>query len=401
MESTLIQQTRILKQWCVVTLVLLVHNVLLGGALQLPHLNLTREDFPKDFVFGAGSSAYQCRNIGWVSDKSNADVTADAYHKYQEDVDLMGEMGLEAYRFSISWSRLIPRIQVHITLYHLDLPQCLEDEYGGWLSPRIVDDFTQYAAACFREFGDRVSHWTTLVEPNVGALASYDSGAFPPMHCSKPFCYFNFSSVGNSTVDPYIALHNMLLAHASAAKLYREKYKAVQKGKVGINVYTFWAYPLSNSKANIRAAQRVRDFMYGWVINPVVFGDYPAVMREVVGSRLSNFTGRQSKLVKGSADFIGINHYTSCYISDNSNTDATRIPDFNADMFALFRMSREDPPTNAVTFHHSYHLTLMLIPRDYNSCWSISEMSMIIFLFMWKKTVLESQPTAQFMTQIG
>ncbi|KAJ3691803.1 hypothetical protein LUZ61_020967 [Rhynchospora tenuis] len=83
------------------------------------------------------------------------------------------------------------------------------------------------------------------------------------------------------------------------------------------------------------------------VINPVVFGDYPAVMREVVGSRLPNFTGRQSKLVKGSADFIGINHYTSCYISDNSNTDAKRIPDFNADMFALFRMSREDPPTNA------------------------------------------------------
>ncbi|KAJ3691804.1 hypothetical protein LUZ61_020968 [Rhynchospora tenuis] len=307
MESTLIQQARILKQWCVVTLVLLVHNVLLGGALQLPHLNLTREDFPKDFVFGAGSSAYQVEGAvaedgrspsiwdtfthqGWVSDKSNADVTADAYHKYQEDVDLMGEMGLEAYRFSISWSRLIPNgrgavnqkglefynnfinglvqkgIQVHITLYHLDLPQCLEDEYGGWLSPRIVDDFTQYAAACFREFGDRVSHWTTLVEPNVGALASYDSGAFPPMHCSKPFCYFNFSSIGNSTVDPYIALHNMLLAHASAAKLYREKYKAVQKGKVGINVYTFWAYPLSNSKADIRAAQRVRDFMYGWYI---------------------------------------------------------------------------------------------------------------------------------------
>jgi beta-glucosidase len=142
-------------------------------------IGFTRSDFPQDFVFGAGISAYQYEgavtedgrspsiwdtftHAGKMSDKSTGDVAADGYHKYMEDVKLISETGLEAYRFSISWSRLIPNgtgavspkgleyynnfidelvkygIQVHITLYHLDLPQILEDEYGGWLSPRIV-----------------------------------------------------------------------------------------------------------------------------------------------------------------------------------------------------------------------------------------------------------------------
>lgn len=83
-----------------------------------------------------------------------------------------------------------------------------------------------YADVCFREFGDRVSHWTPLVEPNVNAMASYDSGAFPPNHCSYPFglnC-----TVGNSTVEPYIVGHNSLLAHASVVRLYREKYQVIE-----------------------------------------------------------------------------------------------------------------------------------------------------------------------------
>ncbi|KAM3352178.1 hypothetical protein ACQJBY_023810 [Aegilops geniculata] len=142
-------------------------------------LGFTRSDFPRGFVFGSGTSAYQYEgavseggrspsywdtftHAGKMSDKSTGDVAADGYHKYMEDVKLMSETGLEAYRFSISWSRLIPNgrgavnpkglryynnlidelvnhgIQVHITLHHIDLPQILEDEYGGWLSPRIV-----------------------------------------------------------------------------------------------------------------------------------------------------------------------------------------------------------------------------------------------------------------------
>ncbi|CAN6468865.1 unnamed protein product [Victoria cruziana] len=181
-------------------------------------------------------------------DNSTADVSADQYHKYKEDVKLMHDMGLDAYRFSISWSRLIPGgrgavnpkglqyynnlinellkygIEPHVTLHHLDLPQVLEDEYGGWLSERIVKDFTMYADVCFREFGDRVTYWGTMNEPNAFSMGAYDKGILPPLHCSSPYGLRN-CSLGNSSTEPYVVTHNELLAHASVVNLYRQKYK--------------------------------------------------------------------------------------------------------------------------------------------------------------------------------
>ncbi|KAL5983748.1 hypothetical protein ACLOJK_017839 [Asimina triloba] len=221
-----------------------------------------------------------------MPDKSTGDVTADEYHKYKEDVKLMSVMGLDAYRFSISWSRLIPNgrgavnpkglqyynnlinelisngIQPHVTIYHLDLPQIIEDKYGGWLSPRIVEDFSAYADVCFKKFGDRVTHWTTINEPNMLAIAGYDNGFIPPGRCSAGFG-FNCTG-GNSSVEPYIAAHHTLLAHASAAALYREKYQATQKGLIGMNFYGMWFMPFSDSKADVEATQRALDFNNGW-----------------------------------------------------------------------------------------------------------------------------------------
>ncbi|KAK3135778.1 hypothetical protein QOZ80_5BG0423330 [Eleusine coracana subsp. coracana] len=348
-------------------------------------LNFTRQDFPRDFVFGAGTSSYQYEgavdedgrspsiwdtftHAGKMPDKSTGDLGADGYHKYKEDVQLMGDTGLEAYRFSISWSRLIPRgrgpvnpkgleyynnvinelvkrgIEIHVTLYHLDFPQILEDEYHGWLSPRVVEDFTAYADVCFREFGDRVKHWTTLDEPNVISIAAYDSGAFPPGRCSPPFGIVSCTE-GNSTVEPYIVGHNSILAHTAAVKLYREKYQATQKGVIGMNIYSFWNYPFSQSPADLAATKRSLDFMIGWIVNPLVYGDYPEIMKEVVGSRLPSFTKEQSEIIRGSTDFIGINHYTSVYVSDRSSSADSGLRDYNADIAATFRFSKSDPPS--------------------------------------------------------
>ncbi|KAK8961093.1 putative beta-glucosidase 23 [Platanthera guangdongensis] len=199
----------------------------------------------------------------------------------------MTDAGIEAYRFSISWSRILPNgrgavnpkgliyyknvineivkrgIRLHVNLHHLDLPQILQDEYGGWLSPNIVDDFKEYADICFKEFGDQVSHWTTIVEPNVYAVGGYDSGIFAPARCSYPFGRTNCTA-GNSTTEPYIAVHNMLLAHAKVVNLYRTKYQNNQNGQIGMNFYSFWVYPTSNSSDDIEAAQRVFDFQFGW-----------------------------------------------------------------------------------------------------------------------------------------
>lgn len=194
---------------------------------------------------------------------------------------------------------------------------------------------------CFREFGDRVSHWTTLDEVNVAAIGSYDNGQIAPGRCSDPFGTKK-CTVGNSSVEPYIAAHNMLLAHASATRLYREKYQAVQKGVVGINIYTMWSYPLTNSTADLEATQRFLDFYSGWILEPLVFGDYPSVMKKNVGSRLPSFSKVQSEAIRGTLDFIGINHYYSFYVNDRPLEKGIR--DFSLDIAADYRGSRTDPP---------------------------------------------------------
>nr|CAD1839007.1 unnamed protein product [Ananas comosus var. bracteatus] len=232
-----------------------------------------------------------------------------------EDVKLMHEIGLDAYRFSIAWPRLIPDgrgavnpkgleyynnlidellsygIQPHVTIYHFDLPLILYEEYGGILSPRFIEDFTAYADVCFREFGDRVKHWVT----------------------------------------PYIVAHHLLLAHASAVSLYREKYQAKQGGSIGITLLGWWYEPYSQSSDDKAAAKRMVDFHIGWLMDPLVYGDYPAVMRENVGSRLPSFSKEESKRLRGSFDFIGFNHYIVFYVQADLSTLNLKERDYYAD----------------------------------------------------------------------
>ncbi|XP_056170817.1 beta-glucosidase 11 isoform X2 [Syzygium oleosum] len=330
----------------------------------------SRYDFPPGFVFGSGTSAYQVEGAAnedgrtpsvWdtfthagFANGATGDVACDGYHKYKEDVQLMVETGLDAYKFSISWSRLIPHgrgpvnpkglqyynnlidelikngIQPHVTLYHFDLPQELEDEYGSWLSRKIIEDFTAYADVCFREFGDRVRYWSTVNEPNIYAIGGYDQGIVPPKRCSPPFG-FNCTK-GNSSSEPYLVVHNALLAHASVAKLYREKYKVKQQGFIGLSIYGFGIYPFTNSTEDLIAAQRAKDFFVGWLLHPLIYGDYPRVMKQNVGSRLPAFTPLESKQVKGSADFLGLIYYTSITVKDKSSSLDGEPRDFNRDM---------------------------------------------------------------------
>ncbi|KAK4482183.1 hypothetical protein RD792_009324 [Penstemon davidsonii] len=302
----------------------------------------TRADFPADFVFGSATSAYQ------------------------GDVKLMSEIGLEALRFSISWSRLIPNgrgpvnpkglqyynnlidelinhgIQPHVTLYHVDLPQVLEDEYGGWLSRKIVKDFRAYADVCFREFGDRVLYWTTVNEANAVAAAGYEEGLIPPGH----FPPFNVSS-WNQT---YIVGHNILLAHSATANLYKNKYKATQKGYVGFSINAWWSVPHTNTREDIIATQRANDFYIGWLINPLFFGDYPEIVKKNAQTRIPAFTEYESKQVKGSVDFIGVNHYYTVSIMDRPITADIITRDFDADkaLWLIYDQGQPAPDEYAV-----------------------------------------------------
>ncbi|KAF5752063.1 beta-glucosidase 40 [Tripterygium wilfordii] len=319
---------------------------------------INRGSFPKGFVFGTASSAFQyegavkedgrgasvwdtfSHSSGKIVDFSNADVAVDQYHRYNEDIQLMKDMGMDAYRFSISWSRIYPNgtgdlnqagvdhynnlinallakgIVPYVTLYHWDLPQALADRYNGWLSPQIIKDFAVFGETCFQKFGDRVKHWITFNEPHTFAIQGYDVGLQAPGRCSillRLFC-----RAGNSATEPYIVAHNTLLSHAAVADIYRSKYKPKQHGSVGIAFDVMWYEPASNSTDDIEATQRAQDFQFGWFIEPLIFGDYPSSMRSRVGSRLPMFSKTEAALLKGSLDFVGINHYTTYYAQENS-----------------------------------------------------------------------------------
>lgn len=368
-------------------------DIILVSALD----DYTRADFPEGFVFGAGTSAYQVEGAVFEDGRTpsiwdtfnhagymhgaNGDQACDHYHKYKEDVKLMAEIGLEAYRFSISWSRLIPNgrgpvnpkglefynnlineliargIQPHVVLCHMDTPQALEDEYGGWLSRKIVKDFIAYADVCFKEFGDRVKYWTPVNEANIYAVGGYDNGITPPGRCSPPYGY-RACTEGNSTTEVYIVGHNLVLAHSYVMKLYKKKYKEKQHGFVGINVYASWQFPYTNSKEDAIATQRSIDFYIGWLVEPFVFGDYPEIVRKNAGTKIPAFTLYEKKLVKGSFDFIGVNHYLIFYVKDCPACLEIQSRNFNADMAVTleFQPSEESPVQNVYTGRGLYEV---------------------------------------------
>lgn len=310
------------------------------------HRGLRRSNFPPGFMFGVATSAYQCEGAakeggrglsiwdsfcqtpGKIVDGSNGDVAVDQYHRYKEDVKLIKDMGVDVYRFSISWSRMFPKgkgeineegvayynnlinellengIQVSVTLFHWDAPQCLEDDYGGFLSPCMVTDYTAYAETCFRLFGDRVKQWITFNEPYLVCYFGYDRGLHAPGH----------SSFDNPiATEIYTVAHHILLAHAAAVEAYRTKYQVEQKGSIGITLVCNGTYPYSASLDDQNAAQRVIDFTLGWFMDPIISGNYPTTMKERIGNRLPKFTEQQSQQLKGTFDFIGVNYYTSQY----------------------------------------------------------------------------------------
>ncbi|TYJ00512.1 hypothetical protein E1A91_A13G090800v1 [Gossypium mustelinum] len=174
-------------------------------------------------------------------------------------------------------------------------------------------DFALYAETCFEKFGDRVKNWIIFNEPRTFTVQGYYSGYEAPGRCSSLLC-----KVGNSTTEPYIVAHNVLLSYATVADSYRRNYKEKQNGSIGISLDVKWYEPVTNATENIEATQRAQDFQLGWFLDPLIFGDYPSSMRSQVGNRLPTFTESESALLKGLLDFVGNNHYTTYYASENA-----------------------------------------------------------------------------------
>lgn len=298
--------------------------------------------FPDNFTWGCATASYQIEGAwleggkglsiwdayshipGKIAQGHTGDIACDHYHRYQEDVALMAEMGLKAYRFSIAWPRIQPsgygkpnpegikfysdlidtllkhNITPWVTLYHWDLPLALQLEYDGWLNPQMADFFRDYADICFGNFGDRVKHWITFNEPWVIATLGYGQGAFAP------------GRISNS--EPYQVAHQILRSHGQAVELYRRKYQH-QNGRIAMTNNCDWREPRTETEPDEQAAQRAVEFFLGWFADPIYLGDYPESMRQRVQQRLPQFTSRDRELILGSNDFFGLNHYTTMFAS--------------------------------------------------------------------------------------
>ncbi|WP_042454671.1 glycoside hydrolase family 1 protein [Neobacillus dielmonensis] len=295
------------------------------------------KSFPKNFLWGSASAAYQVEGA-WNEDGkgisnwdefvripgktfkgTTGDVAVDHYHRYQEDVRLMAEMGLKAYRFSVAWSRIYPQgngevnekglqfydnlinelkkhnIEPILTIYHWDMPQALQEEYGGWESRRIIEDFTNYAVTLFKRYGDRVKYWVSLNEQNIFTSHVWKDGTHPPGKTDEKLFY---------QVN-----HHANLANASIIKAFRQY---VPDGEIGPSFAYTPAYAATSKPEDILAAENAEDFLSHWWMDVYAWGEYPiAVWNELERKGIAPTLeeGDAELLKSGKPDFMGVNYY--------------------------------------------------------------------------------------------
>ncbi|XP_050356276.1 myrosinase 1-like [Nymphalis io] len=307
--------------------------------------------FPPKFKFGAATASYQIEG-GWnadgkgehiwdrlihthpekIQENATADVAADSYHKWREDVKIAKELGLQFYRFSISWTRILPDgfpkninkagakyysdlinallaegIEPIITMYHWELPVKIQD-MGGWANPLIVDWFGDYARVLYSLYVDRVKTWLTVNEANVVCDCGYNAGIYAPLIKETEFA-------------PYICNKNILLAHAKAYRIFEHEFRHRYYARISLANNLMWIEPYSPEDSEL--AELARNHAVGRYAYPFFSknGGWPPSTEKVMlkysrkqgynESRLPAFTEEEKIFVKGTADFLGVNYYTT------------------------------------------------------------------------------------------
>ncbi|KAM3867117.1 beta-klotho [Diretmus argenteus] len=299
------------------------------------------DTFPPGFLWGTGTSAFQTEGAwdqkgkgqsiwdhythsaasgNWATE--TADVASDSYARWEEDVDALEYLGVRSYSFSLSWPRLFPdgnargrpntaavehysrlldrllekKIQPIVTLYHWDLPQDLQESYGGWKNDSLVGMFEEYAAFCFHTYGSRVRYWLTMHNPYLVAVQGYGTGVHAPGEIGGPS-------------GPLIVAHNLIRAHAKAWHTYNTYFRPTQKGEVSIVLGSHWVVPQKGqvTAANVELCQQSIEAVLGWFANPIFGdGDYPLSMKAQHGSLLPMFTPEEKLWVQKTADFFAL-----------------------------------------------------------------------------------------------
>ncbi|KAL4712799.1 hypothetical protein ACJJTC_011869 [Scirpophaga incertulas] len=392
----------------------LIISVLLNLVEGSRIINKTRRDprpFPKGFLFGTSTAAYQIEG-GWdadgksesvwdhlthnnpcrIKDCSNGDIADDSYHLYKRDVEMMRELGLDFYRFSLSWTRILPtsfpdkineagiqyynnlidemlkyNIEPMITLYHWDLPQKLQ-EMGGWTNPHVVDWFADYARIAFEHFGDRVKYWITINEPREVCYQGYGSATNAP-------------AISITGYAEYLCAKNLLVAHAKAYRIYDKEFREKYDGTVGISLSAGWIEP--EAEKDTQAAFDAIQFEWGQYAHPIFSetGDFPPIMKERIAaksaeqgfyrSRLPEFTSDEIEMIRGSSDFFGLNHYSSSILYKNESTAGIfEQPSFYDDIGAASYQLDEWPVAASSWLKQvpwGFYKLLVFIKEQYNN----------------------------------
>ena len=305
---------------------------------------MAHTSFPDDFLWGCATAAYQIEGSPladgagpsiWhrfshdtrlmAAKGETGDVACDHYHRMEEDVRLMKDLGLQAYRFSTAWGRVLPEgtgrvndkgldfyerlvdlllangIEPLLTLYHWDLPAALDDR-GGWLNPDSAEWFAGYARLMFERLDGRVRKWVTLNEPWVITDGGYLHGALAPGHKNK--------------FEAPIASHNLLRAHGAAVQAYRQ----VGAHDIGLVVNIEPKYPASKSAQDQAAANRADAYMNRQYLDPLLLGAYPDELEEVFGEAWPQWPAADLELIRQPIDFLGINYYTRSVVAHDADS---------------------------------------------------------------------------------
>lgn len=316
----------------------------------------TSTTFPSDFLWGSASAAYQIeggyqsgnkgmsvwdsfvRIPGKTYQETTGDIAVDHYHRFKEDIALMAEMGLQTYRFSIAWSRIYPdgnkainplgiafyhelideclsyKIEPMITIYHWDLPQHLQDAYGGWENRQIVDDYVQYATTLFREYGSKVKYWITMNEQNVFTRLGWMSGAHPPGKINDEKLFYQVN-------------HHAFMAHAKTVLVFK---KLVPFGMIGASFNYHASYAKDAHPQHALAKADYDDLINYWWLDMYGYGRYPKAAWQYLEEKgvTPDVQDGDSAILKEAAsklDFLGINYYRTdmiAYCDENEESAA-------------------------------------------------------------------------------
>ena len=356
--------------------------------------NMKTIKFPEGFIWGAATSSYQIEGAwnedekgesiwditahtpGKIKNGDTGDIACDHYHRYKEDVNLMKEMGLKAYRFSISWPRIFPRgkgkinprgvafydnlinellandIEPFVTLYHWDLPMALQ-EIGGWETNDVVDAYVDYASFMFNQFGDRVKNWITFNEPLVFTLWFYSAGLIK----GKP-----------DIKGGIIATLRVNAAHAKAVRAYRQsKYS---DGRIGITLNLSPIYPKNNTELDKKAVNIIDGISNRWFLDPVLKAAYPKDIQNIFQNafKLPQISKEDISLLKENPmDFLGINNYSCTRIGVNKPEHLNNLLKLLAQSLKPeFIEGREYSETGWEVFPEGLYDLLIRVDKEYN-----------------------------------